>query len=293
VPTGHLSLPAVTSLLSGSEPGWAHEGDPGLFGPGTVTWEVYREPALLLGAGRALLMQVAHPSVATGVAQHSDFPAGAWRRLLRTLDVVARITFGDSPTSERAAHGLRTVHRSVRGARPDGASYRAQDPDLLLWVWATLVESTALVYGMFIRPLTAEEMERFYSEQQRFARVSGVPEGYWPASYGAFRDYVEASIEQRLRVTPEAKEIAASVLIPPLPTPVALAARPSLELLKLTTTGLLPPSLRRQYDLGWGPVREALFRATTQSIRRSIAVLPGILTQPPYAGRRFVAQPAG
>src|SRR3712207_5546454 len=116
--------------------------DEGLFGPETVTWRVNREAVLLAGGGRALLLQVAHPSVAAGVVQHSDYDVDPWGRLYRTLDLVTRITFGRPATSEKAAKRLRTAHGAVRGERDDGASYRALDPDLLLWVWATLVETS-------------------------------------------------------------------------------------------------------------------------------------------------------
>src|SRR3712207_4179221 len=114
--------------------------DRGLFGPGTVTWRVNREAVLLAGGGRALLLQVAHPSVAAGVVQHSDYDTDPYGRLYRTLDLVTRITFGSTSTAEKAAARLRGAHDEVKGERPDGERYFAHDPNLLLWVWATLVE---------------------------------------------------------------------------------------------------------------------------------------------------------
>ena len=114
----------------------------GLYGPDDVTWRVNRETVLLAGGGRALLLQVAHPLVAAGVAEHSNYREEPWGRLYRTLDVTTRIVFGDAETSRQAARGLRATHRRVRGVAEDGTPYDARDPELLLWVWATLVETS-------------------------------------------------------------------------------------------------------------------------------------------------------
>jgi len=103
------------------------------FGPGSVTWRINRETALLAGGGRALLLQVAHPLVAAGVAQHSDFETNPWRRLVRTLDVGTKIVFGDPQTSAAAARALRRRHETVRGVSDEGVPYEANDPALLLW----------------------------------------------------------------------------------------------------------------------------------------------------------------
>src|SRR5437016_11697134 len=106
--------------------------DAGLFGPGSLTWRVNREGALLLGGGRALLLQVAHPLVAAGVAQHSNYREDPWGRLYRTLDTVTTIVFGTNEESEEAADRLRRVHSRVTGKADDGRPYEANDPDLLM-----------------------------------------------------------------------------------------------------------------------------------------------------------------
>lgn len=260
---------------------WGHAGDPGLFGPGSVTWKVNREAVLVLGGGRALLLQVAHPSIAAGVAAHSRYDADPWGRLVRTLRVVTLITFGDGATSERAAGALRLGHGAIRGTRSDGTGYQAMQPDLLLWVWATLVQSSLLVYTRYVGDLTPAEIERFYAEQQRFAVACGVPEGHWPDGYEAFATYFDGMVESGLAIGPEARRIADAVLLPPVPAPLALPSRPSFELLRLTTVGLLPPSLRAQYGLAWGPLRERAFRLSTAAARRAVGALPPKLRQLP------------
>ena len=260
---------------------WAHAADPGLFGPGSITWKVNREGVLLLGGGRALLLQVAHPSVAAAVDAHSSYDADPWGRLLRTLTVVTRVTFGDAATSERAARALRRVHGYIAGTRPDGTGYQATQPDLLLWVWATLVQTSLLVYTRYVGDLTPAEIEGFYAEQQRFAVACGVPEGHWPAGYEAFADYFDGMVGGGLAVGPQARRIADGVLLPRVPAPLTLPARPSFELLRLTTTGLLPPSLREDYGLAWGPLRERAFRLSTAAARRTVRMVPSKLRHLP------------
>ena len=261
--------------------GWGSADDPGLFGPGSVTWKVNREAVLLLGGGRALLLQVAHPSVAAAVATHSRYDVDPWGRLVRTLRVVTLITFGDGATSERAARSLRRVHASIGGSRSDGTVYRASQPDLLLWVWATLVQSSLLVYTHYVGDLTPAEIERFYVEQQAFAVACGVPDGHWPDGYEAFAAYFDATVRDGLAVGPEARRIADAVLRPCVPAPLTLPTRPSFELLRLATIGLLPPSLRADYGVGWGPLRERGFRLATAAARRAVGTLPPRLRQLP------------
>ena len=262
---------------------WGHPGDPGLFGPGSVTWKVNSEAVMLLGGGRALLLQVAHPSVAAAVATHSNYDADPWGRLVRTLRVATLITFGDGETSAAAARALRSVHGSIGGTRADGTGYRATDPDLLLWVWATLVQSSLLVYTRFVDDLTPAEIEAFYAEQQRFAVACGVPDGHCPAGYEAFAAYFDGMVETGLDVGPQARRIASAVVRPPVPAPLALPTRPSFELLRLTTVGLLPASLRRDYGLAWGPAREHAFRLTTAAVRRTVGIVPPRLRRLPMA----------
>ncbi len=246
-----------------------------------MTWRVAREAVLLLGGGRALLLQVAHPSIAAAVAAHSRYDVDPWGRLLRTLRVVTLITFGDGATSATAARSLWRGHAAIAGTRADGSSYRATEPDLLLWVWATLVQSSLLVYTRFVGDLTPAEIERFYAEQHRFARVCGIPGGYCPVGYEAFAAYFDGMVESGLDVGSEARGIADAVLLPPVPAPLALPSRPSFELLRLTTVGLLPPSLRAAYSLPWGPRRERAFRLSTAAARRTVALVPPRLRQLP------------
>jgi uncharacterized protein (DUF2236 family) len=251
----------------------------GLFGPDTVTWRVNREAVLLAGGGRALVLQVCHPSVAAGVEQHSDYDTDPWGRLYRTLDLTTKITFGGAETSDRASRQLRGVHAHVHGERADGQHYDARDPDLLLWVWATLVESSLLVYTRYVGPLRIADIHRFYSEQQRFAAACGVPEGHWPDTYPDFMDYFHATVEDELHPTDDSRRIVDSVIRPQVPLPV----RPVFELMNLATVGLLPPVLRERLGLSWGPGRERMLAASQAVIRRTLPLLPSLLREFPPA----------
>ena len=190
-------------------------GDSGLFGPGTVTWTVNRELVLLAGGGRALLLQVAHPLVAAGVEQHSDYRRDPWGRLYRTLDLTTKIAFGDAEVARRAADRVRGTHGRVHGVSAEGMPYDARDPALLTWVWATLVDTALLVYQRAVRPLAPGELARYHAEQVRFAEAFGVPPGYAPADPAAFRAYWERMVAEELRVTAAARAVARSTLSPP------------------------------------------------------------------------------
>ena len=257
--------------------------DVGLFGPDTVTWKVNREAVLLAGGGRALLLQVAHPSVAAGVVQHSNYDTDPWGRLYRTLDVVTKMTFGRTATAEKAAAQLKKAHGPVKGDRPDGESYRAWDPDLLLWVWATLVESSVLIYTRYVEPLSPRDLAAYYSEQQRFAVLCGVPEGHWPTTWRRFMDWFDEWIRAECTVTDDSRAIADSILDPRMPRPLKPAAKPAVELLKLATVGLTPPLLRERYGLDWGPTRERLLNTSTAAVRRMLPLLPSLLREFPPA----------
>jgi uncharacterized protein (DUF2236 family) len=258
--------------------------DHGLFGPESVTWRVNRESVLLLGGGRALMLQVAHPRVAAGVAQHSRYREDPWGRLSRTLEVTRRIVFGDARTAQLAARQLRDVHAPVRGTVEDGAHagepYAAADHELLLWVWATLVESALLIYTRYVGPLKLADVEAYYEEQKRLLATCGAPAETAPATFAQFIAWYDETIEGVLEVTPAARDVAAAILRPRrLPLPL----RPAFDALNLATVGLLPPTLREDYGLGWGPQRERLLGASTSVVRRLMPLLPALLRELPAA----------
>ena len=256
----------------------------GLFGPDSVTWRVNRESVVLLGGARALLLQVAHPAVGAGVAQHSRYREDPWGRLTRTLDVTRRIVFGDTAEADYAARKLREGHAHVHGTIEHGSRagepYAAADHDLLLWVWATLVESVLLVYTRYVGPLKVADVEAYYEEQKRFLAACGAPVEIAPATFADFMHWFDETVDETLEVTPPAYDVAAAILRPrKLPLPL----RPLYDALHLATVGLLPQTLREQYGLRWGPQRERLLGASTSLVRRLMPLVPALVRELPSA----------
>jgi uncharacterized protein (DUF2236 family) len=241
--------------------------------------------ALLLGGGRALLMQVAHPKVAEGVAEHSQFKSDPMGRLIQTMNTMWSIIFDEISQAEASLQRVQQVHQRVQGTikqddvLPVGTSYRAQDPDLLLWVHATLVDSALVTHGLFVAPMTLQEQRQYYDETKRLAVLLGVPESSVPASLEAFSDYVEEKIHSdAISVGSTAAAIAREILHP---RPWML--RISGPLFAFITTGLLPPKLRRAYGLSWDLRREKSFQLLAGSVRTLLPLVPSALRVVPHA----------
>lgn len=186
----------------------------GLFSPDTVFWRVSREPALLLAGMRALLLQIAHPKIAQGVADHSRYREDPLGRGIRTFTAVYSIVFGRRDEAIEAAMRVRLVHDSVHGQvmgpRLAGmdSSYDANDPELLLWVAATLLDSSVVSYELFVEPLSAEEKEQLYQQAKRFGQLFGIPEQRYPDSWADFQNWWQEMLySDTLMVTDTARDI--------------------------------------------------------------------------------------
>ncbi len=244
-----------------------------------------REAVLLLGGGRALLMQIAHPLVAAGVAEYSNFKNDPLGRLQRTLDTMFSLTFGSRKEVRAACARINSVHATVHGklSRPSpgfpaGTPYDARDPALLLWVHATLVDTAMLVYGRYVRELSALERERYYQESKEHTALFGIPGSLVPKDAERFRAYVHEMTEHGpVRVSATARELAASILNPAVPLAYSWAFR----LLNFVTTGLLPPKLRAGFGLPWSPARQLLFDGSSAVIRRLMPLLPDLVRAVP------------
>jgi uncharacterized protein (DUF2236 family) len=259
-----------------------NSADAGLFGPGSLIWQVNREGVLLLGGGRALILQVAHPLVAAGVEQHSRYREDPWGRLVRSLDLTTQIVFGSTPEAVDAAERLSRVHSRVNGVAPDGRPYDASDPSLLMWVHATLLDTALLVYQRYVGRLTVAELRRYYSEQVLLGEVFGIPRSAQPASYGEFNEYFLSMVEgDALAVTDTLRNVVSMTLGGGTPR----VARPLVELMNLATVGMLPTRLRSELGLGWGPRRERLLGASQAALRTLVPLLPGLVRSVPPARR--------
>jgi uncharacterized protein (DUF2236 family) len=253
--------------------------------PGSVAWRVASEGVLMLGGGRALILQVAEPRVAAGVARFSGYREAPWRRLYRTIDVTSRIVFGTGPESAEAAASLRRVHEGIRGRDDAGRAYRALDPKLLMWVQATLLDTSLLIYDRYVRRLGDDERAAYYEEMKPVGEAYGIPRRRMPGDWAGFRDYFDGMVDNGLRVTATTRDVADSVLNPELPLPARLPAMPAVEALRLLTVGALPERLRESLGLEWGPLRERLLGASQGAIRRLLPLAPATLRHFPAARR--------
>jgi uncharacterized protein (DUF2236 family) len=260
-----------------------------LLAPDSISWRVDRETTLLLGGGRALLLQVAHPLVAAGVAAHSRFRTAPAERLWRTLDLMLTIVFGDAREALRVVRDIERVHTHVRGGLVEGVGpfapgtpYDASDPELLLWVHATLVDTALLVYERFVEPLDAGARSRYWEESKTTARLLGVPEARLPRCFDDFREWFAGRVASDvLAVGAAGREVAASILRPPLPA----VLRPAIALVGFVTVGLLPPPVRARYGLPWSEGRERALSAFAHLVRCALPVLPSIVREMPHARR--------
>jgi uncharacterized protein (DUF2236 family) len=246
---------------------------------------VNRESVLLLGGARALLMQVAHPLVAAAVADHSRFRNDPLRRLTRTLEMMYAITFGSADEARASWQPIDRVHSRVEGAltehageHPAGTRYRARDPELLLWVHGTLIDTSVRVYERYVGRFAQCEKERYYEESKASARLFAIPERMLPRDWTAFERYVDDTAAG-LRVTTDARALAEGILHPPL----AYVPRAVFDLLNLVSVGLLPEPIRRGFALSWSPGRQRLLDGSSAAIRALMPVLPAVLRFSPVA----------
>jgi uncharacterized protein (DUF2236 family) len=258
----------------------------GFFGPESIAWRINRETVTLLAGGRALLLQLAHPLVAAGVAAHSSFREAPGRRLQRTVTLTQTIIFGTRPLALRAAAEVQAVHVRVRGTLetdlgpfPAGTAYRASDPDLAGWVLATLVDSALVGYELLVGRLPPDAEARFWREAILFAELLRIPASRLPAEFAHFRPWFQERLRTDVAVTPLARELARPILHLERP----LVARLGSPVLRGFTVGLLPPKIREGYRLRWEARDEAAFRSVAFAVRRLRPLLPRRLRLTPSA----------
>jgi uncharacterized protein (DUF2236 family) len=265
----------LAGLPRGLEPGLP--GDPGRFPVGSVARRINAETRLLLGGLRALLLQLAEPRVAAGVADHSDFRSDPFGRLWNTLDLTLTVGFGDADQARAATARIARTHVGVTGTR-NGAPYRAMDPDLLTWVHATLVDSALVTYGRFVGRIGPRARDAYIVEMNAQGAAFGVPPDRLWSDHEAFVAYVTDAVAG-LNVSDEARDLAAAVLQPAVTVPV----RPVGALLAWVTAGVLPIGVREAYALSWTPRDERTLAALGVSVRNLGALLPDEMRRWPHA----------
>jgi uncharacterized protein (DUF2236 family) len=259
----------------------------GFFRPDKMIWQVDRELALLLAGGRALLMQLAHPKVAAGVAEHSHFKDNPLARLHRTMSTMWSVVFDEESQARAALDQVKTIHRKVRGViqpaepLPTGTPYEALDSELLLWVHATLIDSAMVAYEVFVKPLTADEKSDYYRDTKKLAYLFEIPKAVVPASLIDFNGYMQRMLTgDRIVVGPQARSLAQEIL-----SPRSWLLKPAAPMFRLITAGLLPQQLRKAYGLSLNPRQERMFWLLAHAIRILRPLMPVPLRIVPNARR--------
>ena len=235
---------------------------------------VGREAVLLGGAARAILLQVAHPAVGRGVAEHSNFAQDPLKRLRGTLNYVYASYFGTPDEVDWVAANVNRVHERVVGS-----GYSADDPELQVWVAATLYDSAVQVYEIALGPMPEALQEEFCHWHARFATLLGCPQDMWPASVAEFRAYWEERVGT-LEISEDAKRICRDLMYN---RSLPWYLRTLLPANRFITAGLLPERLREEYELPWGPRREQLFRFGSRVTRWTYRLVPPPIRRLPSA----------
>jgi uncharacterized protein (DUF2236 family) len=256
---------------------------PGVFGPSSVTWRIDREAVIFLGAGRALLLQLAHPWVAAAIAEHSKTFADPIGRFHRTFDIVFAMVFGSLDRALLSSRQLHRRHAMIAGEMPEtvgpfaaGSRYCANDIPSLRWVHATLVETALMAHDLVLPQLSAEERERYWTESRTFGALFGLTADDLPADWAGFASYTAAMVQsETLTVSSAAREIAAQIFG---------GARPWLRpprWYRAITASLLPEPLRAGFGF---ELDERESRSADNALRWIRRVYPKLPDRLRYVG---------
>lgn len=242
----------------------------GIHGPATQAWPLGGEAINFLGGARAALLQLAHPYVAYAIDQHSKTRSDVQGRFVRTFQNVFAMTMGDLDSAFAAARRVHAIHSRITGTIDAdvgpfraGQRYQANESSALLWVWATLIETTVQVHELWVRELTVAVKDQLVIESHRFAALFGIPAVELPTDWAALRRYCdEMFASDVLTVAPPALEMSRFLLRAPRP-----ALTPVFAWMRAVTAGLLPPRLRDAFELPFARRERALFAATRWAVR--------------------------
>lgn len=261
-----------------------------------AAWKLQREIVLLLAWAPAILLQLAHPLVARGIAEHSSFRTerhGRMRRLAHTLGAMLQLCFGTEQQAQAVFARINAIHARVSGVLPEtsgvfpaGTAYSARDPALLAWVHATLLDMNLRVYDLYVGRLALEEQDRYCAEASAIEEPFGIPSGSLPRSVGELREYMDRMYASgRIVVSDVARALARDVIYPPAPRVV----RPGLAVFRITALGLLPAAIRDEYGFRWDARSERTLRVWAGVVRRVLPLMPSALRYWPAARRARAA----
>ncbi|MCE7006180.1 DUF2236 domain-containing protein [Kibdelosporangium philippinense] len=260
-----------------------------MLGPDSEAWHNVLDWRLLLGSGRALLLQVAHPTVGAGVAQYSDFQKRPWQRLQRTVDSLMIMTYGQGRTVAEAKR-LRELHKDFTGIDHHGHRYSALNPEAYWWVHATLFEGTLDAHATFATPLPRPKQERLYEEWRELGEVLGLKARQMPAGLDGFFEYFDGMVANCLEDNETVRKVLAALgdrhphRPPGWPEPVWRMVGPvASDAIMTATVGTLPVPLRERLGLKWTRGGARNLRALTAAVKMGMPLLPDKVRYHPMA----------
>lgn len=217
------------------------------------------------------------------------------RRFHHTLRAMLHLCFGTEQQAQAVLARIDAIHGRVSGLLPEaigvfpaGTAYSARDPALLAWVHATLLDMNLRVYELYVEPLAVEEKDRYCAEASAIEEPLGIPLGSLPRSFGELGHYMDTMYASgEIAVTDVARTLAGAVVYPPAPR----LAAPLLWLIRLTTVGLLPPTIRADYGFPWDSRRAAILRLSVGLVRHTLPLMPPVARH--WRAARRAARSAG
>ncbi len=283
----HEQKSSTQHEVSGTSP---KTGGEGYFAQDSMIQKIDREAVVLLGAGRVILLQLAHPFITAGVDDYSNFKAEILKRLYRTLLFKHKLVFMDRDTARQGLNHFHEMHARIQGRLGEAAGrfpadtrYSGRDPEAKLWVHATFIDTCIKVYEQFVTPLTPEQRKEYYADSKVLARLMEIPEKILPGSLEAFDEYMDRMLSgDSLAVTDRTRRLADAVLYPDVGVLPSLSA----GLLRFVTAGLLPKRFRDAYGLEWGDKQQIILDGFAGSSRFLRPFVPSWIWQGPlHEGR--------
>jgi uncharacterized protein (DUF2236 family) len=294
----------VLSLIPGLPQAGAPRAEEvdGFFAADSMVRRLHRERLVLFSGVRALLMQACDPVAVVGFQRHSIIFDDPQLRLQRTDERMSRIYFGSAVQAEETGRIVQAMHRRVRGKTParygpvpKGTPYDASDPELGLWVLASLADSALVYYERIFGALAELERERYWSEYRQVGELLGLPSDSMPGTCVELREYIDGRLgDGSLWISDARREQAIRMILePPFSGWQRTAAMPVTETVKLISTGLVPAEIRGLLGFSWDPAREALLRSALLQLRLGTRFWPDAVRLHPAArvpaGERYGA----
>lgn len=267
---------ALEALAQGKDP------VAGMYGPESLMWENIRHSVILLGGGRAALMQLAHPAVAHAVRDHSVVHEDMLGRFMRTMMSAYTIIFGSVDEVKAVSERVYGIHATISGPLDDVPGqeirrYHALDPEAVFWVGATLFDTAMIVYERMVRPMDTADRDRLVREAARFWVAFGLAPEACPTNWKDLHGYVERRIESLAPLIGDtARDQAARLFKPQAPF-----VQPIFDQIRLITAEMLPDSLRRALRMELEPQERMLARSWIFAAERMVPWLPGRLRYVP------------